>query len=440
RETPDRQNIFWTNIFKFIEAYIDNIPENDKEITSGDSSEDDIHDIPKGKDSEYTISAFSDIISIKSDSPFFDRDKAISLLRKFINKLLKKYQFEPIIDGKKVPGDYLQMAINTPMGQVLNKLLQLILDKAISDIKDVKDLYSEMLQNNVVEAYVFLGLYFIYFYIAIPDDWTKEKTDGILADSSNSGEIQYWEIFFEGFIKSDQYLDYYDWMYEHYKRAIKVYSKLEDRRFANLIAQFFLEGKDKLDDKSLLKYCYNKSAFEIISGCVGYISFKINKAKNPTAEEIAEKEKTIPKARELWDFLWKEINNDKTRDSMKDFLPDILGLIPALDKLDVDNYERISQILDNVRPKITDTSHIFSDLICLVNKPNNDENRILYMGKIYKEIIETMDYFTIEDSHKETIEILAKHQSDSKIKDILNEIKNIYINKSWNKYMEWFQA
>lgn len=449
RETQDKQNILWSKVFKFIEQYINDIHNHNEENVI----EDDIIDTPKGKDEEYTISAFSDIIPRETESGLLDRNRAINLLSKFANKLLKKYKFKfpiyRVIEGKQVRVDYLDMVINTPMGRVLEKLLILILSETQSDIKDIKKLYDEMLQKKVVEAYVFLGLYFIYFYNAIKE-WTVEKTNTILQNSSKAAGMEYWEMFFEGFIKSRiQYFDYYDWMYGHYKKAIDLYAESADRRLTDMLSQFFLANKDTLNDKSLLRYSYEKSAFEILSKCIDYISFKINRGKFyrhiVTQEEISEEEKIIPKAKELWVFIWNELDNDKRVDKLnlpsniKDFVENILSLIPALDRLDKDIYGKISQILDITTPKITDTAHIFSDLVYLVSKSNNDSDAILYLGKIYKEIIKTMNYFTIEDSHKEIIKILKTSQTEYQVKNILEEIKNIYISKSWNKYLEWFE-
>lgn len=448
RETPYRQNILWPNIFKFIDAYIKNLPNIVKEKSNKYLSKHNIYDIPNGKDEEYTISAFTDMLSEEKDSTFLEMDKAIALLLQFIKKLLNKYQFEPpvynIIGEKKVPADYLTMSINTPTGRVLEKLLRLIIGKNPSDIRNIKDLYNEMLNKKVVEAYVFLGLYFIYFYKTMKD-WTMSKTNLIL---QNSGELECWEMFFEGFVKSNtQYLDYYEWMCEHYKKAIDVYTESNFGHFMNLIAQFFIAGKDKLDDKSLLKYCVKKKAFGVLSKCISSISFKINKGKfyrvEPSKEDILEEGKIIPKAIELWNFLWKEqlenVNCDKPSDVEKDFLSHILDLIPALDKLDTENYMRISKIFNSLKPKINGTSHILSDLIYVVKKPNNDSNAFLYLGKLYKKLIENIDYFIIEDLHKEIIKILMSHQSNPKIKQILDQIKSIYINKYWYaKYLEWF--
>lgn len=451
REAQDRQNILWPNLFKFIETYVDNLPEDTRE-KSEDPIEDDIINTPKGRNKEFTIGAFSDIISIQSDSVLFDRDTAIDLLSKFLKILLKDYQFispmHRIVDGKEVAVDYLTMTINTPLGRVLEKLLSLIITRKISDIESIRDLYDDMLKNKVVEAHVFLGLYFVYFYQTM-QEWTTEKTKNLLDASTSADGLKYWEMFFEGFIKSNvQYLNYYDWMLDHYKKAIDVYSNTNVVRLPDALGSFFLAGKDKLDENSLIKYCYQKSAFEILSRCVSNISFKLNKGKFyghvATEEEIEEEKKITPKANELWNFLWQEINNEKLKnsthsDNIKHLLEEMLDLIPALTRLDIDNYGRISQILEGVKSKVKDTSYIFSDLIYLASKQNNDENAVLYLGRIYKKIIETMDYFTIEDSHKAIIDMLTGYSSDVNIKKILDEIKSIYVKKSWNKYLGWFK-
>jgi hypothetical protein len=433
RDTQDKYSIIWPYVLDFIEKYIAVFSGEDKEKTS-------------------VMAAFSDIIPNKPNDSFIDCVKASELLYEFIKQILKTYKFIPpiyrIINGKKIPTRYLEMSINTPMGRVLEKLLNLEMSAAnIKNKEKIKKLCSLLLERRVAEAHVFFGLYFVSFR-KIDKDWTEKKTNNILLLANASDTLKYWEMFFEGFIDSNiQYLDYYDWMHSHYKKAIEKYKQPRGIHFMNLLAQFFLADKDKLQKDSLLKYCYEQSAFKILSACVRHISFKLNKKKfsghQPTKEEITEENKTNPKAAKLWEFLWKNIWQNKTdikqdKDDVKELLTEMLDLIPALDKLDTDNYGKICKILDSTNFKVNDVSYIFSNLLYLVNKTTADKNSILYLGKIYKKIILTIDYFTISDSHKEIICVLKNYKSNAEILKICTDIKAIYLDKSWNRYIEWF--
>ncbi len=427
RDTSDKPNILWNEIFKFLGMYIDKNKEDYKRISN-------------------IIFAFADIVPTE-DSIYFKIESGIGVLHNFIGILLTKYEYKNnrVLIGidKQIPWDYLNDAINTSMGRALEKFVILVLKSEKPENKEkIKSLYvQKLLPNNIMEGYVFLGLYYAHFY-RMDKKWLEEKANSILS-AANGDNLQYWEMFFEGFVKSNiQYLDYYDWMHSHYKKAIEIYAQSNEIRFTDLLTQFFIAGKDTLKEYSLLSYAYEKGRFELLSGCIHAIAFKINKGKytgrQPTAEEQKEEDKVTPKAQQLWEFIWGEIDINKLNSYDDKFMTNILDLIPALERLDDDSYKKIHRILVDIKPKINDVDPIFNDLLYLVNKPGNDDSSVKYLGEIYVDIIEYLEYFYKEDPHKKIIDTLKSKKSKKQINRVFEDIKAIYIKKGWNNSMPWF--
>ena len=454
RETKDRQNIKWKQLCPFMEKYVDKLYKENISSENIKENKNDVDHIPLQKEGESIIGVWADIISVKEDKDYIDSAEIKRLLCKNLKLLLTKYSFDynaiySIRDGKKYPMDYLTLTINTNVGKVLEKLIRIVLDEDIHKLDTLKDIYEEMLEKQIVEAYVFLGLYFIYFYKNL-EEWTKNKISSILVLSEDAETCKYWEMFFEGFISSNvQYLDYYDWMFDHYKKAIEIYQGRGGDRLIDLLTQFFEAGKDNLKERSLIRCCWEQSAFQLLSGCVREISFPLDKDKPHnyiSDKELAEQEQRITaKAKELWDFLWEQIGRDKhnlslaeSPEEQKKLFANVLGLIPALPSLDENTSGRISQLIKCMDLTGWGISSLLSNLIYLTEKSTPREGGILNLAKLYRQIIEKTDYFAISDHHQRVIELLKQHISVADIKHQIDLIKSIYVNKKWNQYLDWF--
>ena len=453
RATKDRKNIKWKKVNFFVESYVDRLFQIKQVVPVNESTEDIINDEPEGKVAESIVGAWADAISIQEDRDYFDISEIKRLLLKYLELLLENYSFDSeamyyLQGGKKYPLDYLTLAINTEVGKVLEKLIRLLLSEDVHNLVTLQNVYDMMIERRVVEAHVFLGFYFIYFYQNLKE-WTKNTIDSILNLSRNEETYKYWEMFFEGFIKSNnQYLDYYEWMFAHYARAIETYNGKGNERLINLFVQFFISGKDELNDKSLICLCWEKSAFQLLSGCIRDISFSLNRAKSygytPTEEDIEQEKRVLPKAKKLWDFLWRKIDDmhnislAESPTEQKKLFADMLELIPSLSSLNNQTEGRISQLIDCEDPAFWGTSSLFSNLMYLVEKNDNQKNEILNLAKLYHKIIQRMDYFTISEQHQEIINLLKRYISDSEIKFQIDLIKNVYVDKKWNQYLTWF--
>lgn len=453
RTTKDRKNIKWDKLCHFIENYVDDLSQSKQEALSETENADDIMDIPKGKDMESIISVWADIVPIQEDGNLFNMSEIQRLLLKYLKLLLKDYAFAyqsiyHLNDGEKHPADYLTLTINTAVGRVLEKLIGVILSEKDCSFDVLKDIYEKMLMEQVVEAYVFLGLYFIFFYQNL-GEWTKEQTNRLLSLSSNQETCQYWEMFFEGFIKSNnQYLDYYEWMHEHYKKAIELYNKMRLERLTEILTQFFEKDRDILDSNSLIRFCWEKKAFHILSGCVREISFPLNKGKlygyTPNEADIEQEKQLLPKAEKLWNFFWDKIGHEhislsKSPAAQKDLFVNMLELIPALPFLNNSTVGQISQLIDCMEPKALGLSNVFSNLLYISEKKNQGKNGILNLAKLYCKLIKKMDYFTIAEQHFKIVVLLKKYVNMSEIKEQLQLIQSVYVVKKWNQYLNWFK-
>jgi len=452
--TKDRKNIKWDKLCSFIENYVDNLSQSKQGLLVKTNNTDDIIDVPKGKEMESVISAWADIISIQEDGSFFNISEIQRLLLKYLKLLLQNYAFDYqsiyyLKDGEKYPADYLTLTINSAIGRVLEKLIRVILSKNVCNLAVLKDIYGEMLKNKVVEACVFLGLYFIFFYQNLRE-WTKEQTNQLLSLSSDQETCKYWKMFFEGFIKSNnQYLDYYEWMSEHYKKAIELYNKSGQNRLTEILTQFFEKDRDLLDSNSLIRFCWEKKAFLLLSGCVQEISFPLNKGKlygyTPNEADIEQEKQFLPKAEKLWNFLWDQIGHEhnillsESPAAQKDLFVNMLELIPALPSLSNSTTGRISQLIDCIELKILGTSNVFGNLLYIVEKKNREKNEILNLAKLYCKLIQKMDYFIIAEQHFKIIALLKEYTNTSEIKEQLYLIQTVYITKKWNQYLNWFK-
>lgn len=446
RDTKDRKNINWKNICLFIENYIDKLVENEESAQNINKDTDDILDITKGTAIESIIGAWADMILVKKDKDNFNLSEFQRLLSKYLDLLLKNYSFDyhgiSYIEGEeKYPADYLTLTINTVTGRVLEKLIEVVIYDNTKNLSFLRDVYDRMLENKVVEAHVFLGLYFIFFYQSIKE-WIKEKSNSLL----NSQEVKYWEMFFEGFIKSNnQYLDYYTLMFEHYKKAIELYTGRGQDRVIDALVQFFEKDKDDLDKNSLLHFCWDKKNYHILSGCVREISFHLNKEEIPdnihNKKDGEQEEKIAHKAKKLWDFLWNKIsdeNIDIKSQEQKELFKNMLGLIPALQSLNNSTAGKISKIIDHLDTKSWEISNLFRDLIYLIEKNNREETEILNLAKLYYKVIQKINYFIFPEQHSKIIEILKKYIHNSKIEEKLSLIKCEYDTKKWHQYLDWF--
>lgn len=454
RTTKDRKNIKWDKLCHFIENYVDDLSQSKQDALSETENADDIMDIPKGKDMESIISVWADIVPIQEDGNLFNMSEIQRLLLKYLKLLLKDYDFDyqsiyHLNDGGKYPADYLTLTINTAVGRVLEKLIGVILSEKDCSFDVLKDIYEKMLMEKVVEAHVFLGLYFIFFYQNL-GEWTKEQTNRLLSLSSNQETCQYWEMFFEGFIKSNnQYLDYYEWMHEHYKKAIELYNKIGLERLTEILTQFFEKDRDILDSNSLICFCWEKKAFHILSGCVREISFPLNKGKlygyTPNEADIEQEKQLLPKAEKLWNFFWDKIGDDhnislpESPAEQKVLFVDMLELIPALPFLNNSTVGQISQLIDCMEPKALGLSNVFSNLLYISEKKNQGKNGILNLAKLYCKLIKKMDYFTIAEQHFKIVVLLKKYVNMSEIKEQLQLIQSVYVVKKWNQYLNWFK-
>lgn len=455
RETKDRQNIKWEQLCPFMENYVDKLYKEKISSENTKENKNDIDNIPLEKEGDFIIGAWADIISVNEDKDYIDSEEIKRLLFKTLKLLLSKYSFDynaiyTIRDRKKYPVDYLTLTINTNVGKVLEKLIRIVLDEDIHKLGTLQEIYEEMLAKQVVEAYVFLGLYFIYFYQNL-GKWTKNKISSILALSENVETCKYWEMFFEGFISSNiQYLDYYEWMFEHYEKAIEIYQGRGGDRLADLLVRFFEAGKDNLEERSLIRCCWEHSAFQLLSGCIREISFPLDKDKPHnyiSNKEAAEQEqKIIPKAKELWNFLWKQIGKDmynlplsKSPEDQKKLFANMLGLIPSLPSLNNQQTGRISQLIECMDSTAWGMPSLLSNLIYLTKKSASCEDEILNLAKLYRQIVQKIDFFAISEQHQQLIEVLKQHISSEDIKSQINWIRTIYQDKKWNQYLDWFK-
>ncbi len=434
-QSNEYKQISWNFLFSFIESYLADLSNKDELIL-----ESMFFSIPKEKEKQRIICAFADSLPTQFSNTDIETSEVISKMISFLYLLTEGYSFQHtafIIEGNtKKPVPYLDSAINTCFGRVLEKLLRIILHNHNISLNGAKKLYTSLLDKGVIEAFVFLGYYFADLE-NIWSDWPKEQADRFL--TTITPETNYWQIFFEGFLKSPfKYLYHYDSMLPHYQKAIREDNKDNRKWFSEILASFFIEGKDPLQGNSLLAYCYEQQKFDLLNDAIHFVSRDLNQTlryqKESSKEQEKEEETLNLKAKQLWTFIWDKINDiypdSDTSTSIIATLYHLINLIPGLDKLGEVEYQNISMILTQTPRKIFSWNHIISDLLYLVKKQPTAIT-VLNLGKIYLRIIKKIDLPFPKESHSAIISILKDFITDQEVNKIYLDIKEQYIKKHW---------
>ena len=424
----------WKLLFDFIETYIENLPTNsEKQLESVFLA------IPAGKEKQQIIRAFVEALPVQWKNADMEANEVVSQIINFLSLMLKDYSFQQpvfIIEGEtKKPVSYLESAISTCFGRVLEKLLRIILHNQNISLNAVKDFYTSLLEQGKVEALTFLGYYFADVENIWPK-WTQEQANKLI---DRAPDTNHWEIFFEGFLKSPfKYLYHYDSMTPHYQKAVRENKEDNRKWLSEILGSFFIEGQDTLQKNSLLAYCYEQQKFDLLNDAIHFISRNLNQTlryqKESSKEQEKEEETLNLKAKQLWTFIWEKLNDIYLDSDKSAFviasLNQLINLIPGLDKLEEKEYKHISLLLQQTPIKTFAWNHIISDLLYLVKKQLTSIT-VLNLGKIYLRIIKKIDFPFPKESHSAIISILKDFITDQEVKKIYLDIKEQYIKKHW---------
>lgn len=241
----------------------------------------------------YIIGVFAEIIKQKMN----DKSKAkyfIEKLKRNINNIKYKSIEEKF--------DFLTSAINSPTGKNIDAIIKLLsLDKTQFDCN--KSFFETLIKKDILEFYAFFGLYFAYF-MNFDKQWTLTYAQKLLKFHNDN-----WKIFFEGFLcKNLIYADDYASMNDYYKKAIKTNFNKANTKLSDSLAIFYINEQDKLEENSLISYCFEVANWELLTHIIHCISQELiqDKVGVRKDEEALKEKKVLLKAKHLWDYFWKK--------------------------------------------------------------------------------------------------------------------------------------
>ena len=398
----DKKIFYWGKLFEFIKQYI-----NQEDFWSDKYA---VKDDFREANHFWVLEAVGELITKGTidDSRSFS-EKHYSEAQKIIFQILDKILIDKkeLLESRSERNDFITYTSNSTFGKITEALLILAYrikkfeqktknKQPVSWEINIKNKYEELLKNEIIESYVWLGKYLLIFYLLIDKDWTETQINKI-----SSKKEQIWEAFMQGYLYSNKIdEDLYRLMKPHYERAInyEFKEKHSSEKLVQRISFLYLRDIEKIDDESgLFRKILNKGNLLQIKEIIGWFWMQRDLIIGP----IKEKKKTeetarIEKMRELIIDFWRWVYESRYKEKHqfneedKKILSNFSKLTVFLEKIDCENYEWL---------KLSAT-YIHSDfnvpffIKYLDNLKGKDKNAGKYVGKIFLKILEnsTPDY------------------------------------------------
>lgn len=398
----------WQDVFNFGNLYIS----KKKDTTSPDQMLN-------------VIAAFSDLLLMYSKTNY-NIDIASNFIKNNIDILISLYNFaDNYMD--------LEQSCVSDTGHFITSLIQISIKKTGKNInnnfediwdKDMYNCYNKLLNNNIAESYSLFGYNFSNLLFLDAEYAIDTAT---LIFNSKDDFPYLWQGFIEGFIRSGRlFIDFYDWIPDFFKEAIKEMSEntFSHEALCYILFDFYLFRKDKLTNNSLIKYALENNKFIILKIITDNLS---NKLHNNSTLDIGQKITKIQikrLAREYFNFFTAiNIENNDNNTDKSNFYISLFSLIDSHQKLDRSLYKKIKNILQNIKlPLDVYISNEF--LKYALNIYYHTYNREFVY--IVKTILEKTQYITYIEN--ETISnIILKIKKD---KNAILELHNCFISRN----------
>lgn len=370
------------------------------------------------------------------------------------NMLLEK---DKILDEQSVKGDFVGYALNSPFGKITEALFMLALrikrveensqkKQLVSWENSIRDKYESLLDNEIIESYVWLGRYLVNFFYYLDKEWTEKKIDLII----NKNE-QLWEAFMDGYLfGSSVYDDLYKLMKKHYKKAIdyQFKEKYTPDRLVQHICIGYLRGIEEIDNnRSLFRKLLDKwNTSQIIEMIDFFWMQRRNYERKPNKSVVLDKDgkpkiienkqqqeqsieneetkKIEDKIIDFWKWMYenkykqkKELNDDD-----KKILSALCKLTVFLPEINSENFEWLK-----ISALYVDIMYNSSFFIEYLNILKNKKQSIDFIGEVYLEMLKnTTPYFK-----QENIQSIVEFLYQKGKKKEANEICNIYASRGY---------
>jgi len=237
----DNKIFSWNNLLEYIKGYIDREDFwNDKYIAKDDY---------RNANHFWVLGGIGELIKkgIIDDSRYLS-EQNYPLVQEIIFLILDKLLLDKkeVLESKSGRKNIIQYTMNSVFGKITEVLLVLAYRIKKNETKannkkqeigwnyGIKDRYEILLTNEILESYVWLGMYLIIFYLLLDKKWTEGQIKKIY-----SAQEKIWEAFMQGYLYSNKIdKDIYKIMRLHYEKAIG-YAFKEDYSFERLVQHVY---------------------------------------------------------------------------------------------------------------------------------------------------------------------------------------------------------
>lgn len=413
RDAWEKKKIIdWGKLFNFIKEYI--TPKDfwdDKYKIEGDDWKAN-HLWVVGMIGELIIQGTIDDAWAFSEEHFQIAQEILFLI---IDRLLKS----EIVENQDIT-DYVTFALNSTWGKVTEALFMLVLrvKRTGKEYIHLVNKYDILLNNKIIESYVWFGRYLSYFYYNLDKEWTKKKIETITIENK-----ELWEAFMEGYLFGKEvYKELYKLMSKNYEYAINYLFK--DSYSTELLVKhisigYLREIENINDENSLFRKLLDKWKVSQVISIINYFWMQEKEYKKEKNQSIKNKE--IAKIIDFWRWIFEnkykgKQENELTNDDKK-ILSELCKLTVFLPEINSENFEMVK-----MSARYVDVNYHSSFFIRYLNELKDKGQSVEFIGKIYLEMLKN----STPDFRQEDIKSIVEFLYQKGKKEEADKICNIY--------------
>jgi len=290
---------------------------------------------------------------------------------------------------------------------------------------NIKKKYDELLKNEIIESYVWLGIYLQDFYY-LDKRWAENQIKTISIE-----KIQLWEAFMDGYLSGSRvYNELYILMRPHYEKAIDYQFKEKyspDRLVQHICVEYLRDIEDIRDINSLFRKLLDKWDISQIKEIIGFFwiqrDYLIEKINDQSKIEItSEDEKIKQKIIDFWRWVYENKYKGKREDELnnddKKILSELCNLTVFLPEINPENFEWLK-----ISALFADVSFHSSFFIEYLNELKDKKQSVDFVGKVYLEMLKNATLLFSEENIHSIVEFLYQKGK----KEEADTICNIYV-------------
>ncbi|WP_235713404.1 SIR2 family protein [Bacillus mycoides] len=276
---------------------------------------------------------------------------------------------------------------------------------------ELREVYEQCLDQNIVDAYILLGLELPRF-LNLQYEWTINKINDLKVDN------KYWESFMAAFIYSENInKEIYGLMQHHYNNAIDYKFKEKDLKIklAKHISIGYLKGFEKIIDVSLYDKVLKLWDYDMVNEFIKLFCWESQ--RNLTKDD---KQRIIG----FWDtfYIYYEDYTDKElNENDKKLLSNSLNLICILneDEIDENSYQRLQQAIEYI--SYGNNSYVVIERLHQIIKENDLNDK----RKIISDLMEKLVEKSIPDYPEQEIKDIVEYLYNSENEEIVEAAERI---------------